>query len=330
MISRVIEAKPEELRVFLEEAAGISKYKERRRETETRLAATRENLSRITDIRLELGAQLEKLEAQAKIAARYKEFQSDLSLKQHLLWYLRRRDAGAERQRHAQEIARVGNEMEAENAQLRHFESRLEIARTTHYQAGDGMNTAQAALYTANATVASYESQLRYAEETRSRLESQHTERRAQLGSWREQRAQLTQALHLWAARSGTAKERAVQASASSSRESSLCRAEEAFALRRKAPTSRAAACSSRRARCSSRRRTSHTLSVACMPWASGASGSMPSCRRSRRRTPLRPTRSRQGCASSMRRCAPRKGRSSACRRKALPRTKGAPLRPRR
>ena len=101
MISRVIEAKPEELRVFLEEAAGVSKYKERRRETENRLADTRENLSRITDIRLELGVQLEKLEAQAKVAARYKEYQADLQLKQHLLWFLRRRDAAAERERHA-------------------------------------------------------------------------------------------------------------------------------------------------------------------------------------------------------------------------------------
>jgi hypothetical protein len=74
------------------------------------------------------------------------------------------------------------------------------------------MNTEQGALYAANAAVASHESQLRYAEETRSRLESQHTERRAQLGSWREQRAQLTQALHMWAARSGTARDRAAQA----------------------------------------------------------------------------------------------------------------------
>jgi chromosome segregation protein len=230
MISRVIEAKPEELRVFLEEAAGISKYKERRRETENRLTDTRENLARISDIRLELGAQLEKLEAQARIAARYKEIQSDLSLKQHLLWYLRRRDAGVERERHAQEITKLGNEMEAENAQLRHLESRLEAARATHYQAGDAMNGAQGALYAANASVASHESQLRYAEETRSRLENQHTERRAQLASWREQRSQLTLALHMWAARSGTAKERAVQARRKLEQESGLLpQAEDAF-----------------------------------------------------------------------------------------------------
>jgi chromosome segregation protein len=79
MISRVIEAKPEELRVFLEEAAGISRYKERRRETESRLADTRENLARVTDIRLELGTQIEKLDAQAKVATRYQEFRASCS-----------------------------------------------------------------------------------------------------------------------------------------------------------------------------------------------------------------------------------------------------------
>ena len=181
MISRVIEAKPEELRVFLEEAAGISRYKERRRETENRLADTRENLARVTDIRLELAAQLEKLEAQAKVATRYKEYHSDLQLKQQLLWYLRRRDAAAERERHAQELSRNTNELEAHTAELRSVESRVETARATHYAAGDAMNTSQGALYAANAEVARFESELRHAEETRTRLESQHTERRTQL-----------------------------------------------------------------------------------------------------------------------------------------------------
>jgi len=208
MISRVIEAKPDELRVFLEEAAGISKYKERRRETENRLADTRENLARLTDIRLELGAQLEKLEAQAKVATRYQEYQGELQLKQRLLWYLRRRDAAAERERHAQELARVANELEAGNAELRNLESRLETARAAHYQAGDALSAAQGALYAANAEVARHESELRHAEETRQRLESQHTERLTQVASWRDQRSQLTQALHMWAARAGTAKQR--------------------------------------------------------------------------------------------------------------------------
>ena len=73
MISQLVEAKPDELRVYLEEAAGISKYKERRRETENRIKHTRENLDRINDIREELGRQLEKLERQAKAAEKYRE-----------------------------------------------------------------------------------------------------------------------------------------------------------------------------------------------------------------------------------------------------------------
>jgi chromosome segregation protein len=230
MISRVIEAKPDELRVFLEEAAGVSKYKERRRETENRLSDTRENLARITDIRLELGVQLEKLEAQATVAARYKEYQADLQLKQHLLWFLRRRDAAAERERHTQEVAKATNALEAENAELRNTESRVETARASHYGAGDALNTAQGALYASNAEVARHESELRHAEETRQRLESQHTERRAQLGAWREQRSQLTLALHMWAARSGTAKENVVRRKQALEAETArLPQAEQAF-----------------------------------------------------------------------------------------------------
>jgi chromosome segregation protein len=212
MISRVIEAKPEELRIFLEEAAGVSKYKERRRETENRLSDTRENLARVNDIRIELGAQIDKLRVQAEVAGRYKGYQSELQAKQGLLWYLRRRDAEAERQRHAQEIAKSANELESETARLRELEAKIEAARASHYQAGDALNASQAALYAANTEVARNESELRHAEETRQRLETQLGERRAQLGSWRGQRSQLTQALHMWASRAAGAQQRVVQA----------------------------------------------------------------------------------------------------------------------
>jgi chromosome segregation protein len=212
MISRVIEAKPDELRVFLEEAAGVSRYKERRRETEHRLADTRENLARVDDIRVELGAQIEKLAAQAEIATRYQEYQSELKRKQHLLWFLRRRDAAAERERHAQEVARVGNEIEAETARLRDVETRIETARSEHYRTGDALNASQAALYAANSELARHEAELRHAEEARRRLAEQRAERGAQLASWREQRAQLTQALHMWAARADGARQRSEDA----------------------------------------------------------------------------------------------------------------------
>jgi chromosome segregation protein len=207
MISRVIEARPDELRVFLEEAAGVSKYKERRKETEHRLSDTRENLARVHDIRIELGTQIEKLEAQAEVASRYKQHQAELQLKQQLLWFLRRRDASAEQTRHVRELEATGREIEQETTSLRAVESRLETSRAAHYAAGDALNAAQAALYAANAEVARHESELRHVEETRQRLERQHTERHVQLGGWRDQRAQLTQALHMWAARAVTARE---------------------------------------------------------------------------------------------------------------------------
>ncbi len=230
MISRVIEAKPDELRVFLEEAAGISRYKERRKETEHRLADTRENLARVNDIRNELGAQLEKLEGQARVASQYRELQQEQQLKQHLLWFLRRKDAAAEREKHARDIAAVANQVEAGSARLRDVESRAETARVAHYGAGDLLNAAQAAVYAANAEVAKHESELRHVEESRSRLEGQHTERRVQLGSWREQRSQLTQALHMWAARSGGAKQRVAETQANLATENArLPEAERAY-----------------------------------------------------------------------------------------------------
>jgi chromosome segregation protein len=95
-ISRIIESKPEELRLFLEEAAGVSKYKERRRETENRLGDTRENLTRVEDILRELNANLEKLEKQAEVAARYNALQADVTLKQHQLWFLKRTESEAD------------------------------------------------------------------------------------------------------------------------------------------------------------------------------------------------------------------------------------------
>ena len=137
MISRIIEAKPDELRVFLEEAAGVSKYKERRRETENRLHDTRENLTRVEDILRELGGNLEKLEAQAVIAERYKGLQADGDQKLKLLWLLRQREAEAEREKVARDIEQAQIALEAQTADLRSVEAKLEELRQAGYAAAE-------------------------------------------------------------------------------------------------------------------------------------------------------------------------------------------------
>src|SRR5207244_1959131 len=125
-------------------AAGVSKDKERRRETEHRLADTRDNLARLADIRQELGSQIERLEKQAEVARRFNELSTDRAQKQNLLWLLRRIDAEAEAQRHAREIERSTTELESEIAGLREIELELEHARAEHYASGDALSAAQA------------------------------------------------------------------------------------------------------------------------------------------------------------------------------------------
>ncbi|MDH5535402.1 MAG: chromosome segregation protein SMC, partial [Betaproteobacteria bacterium] len=207
MISRVIEAKPEELRIFLEEAAGVSKYRERRRETELRLRDTRENLTRVEDIRQELDKQLEHLRDQAEVAKRYHELQSELTTAQHLLWFTRKQEAGATRARHGREIERIGIELEAETAKLRESEKRLEELRDQHYRAGDEMHAAQGALYEINSEAARFEQQIAHLRENRRRVEhqlatlgSQNEHSRADLAAaeenlkqWREERERMNE-----------------------------------------------------------------------------------------------------------------------------------------
>jgi chromosome segregation protein len=201
MISRIIEARPEELRVFLEEAAGISKYKERRRETEHRLADTRDNLARLSDIRQELGTQIERLEKQAEIARRYNELLAERTLKQNLLWLLRRNEAQAEAQRHAREVERAGIELESQTARLRESERELEQARAEHYAAGDALSAAQGELYGANADVSRLETEIRFVAETRQRLETQLAQIRAQRDAGRRNEVEQRDALGGWEAR---------------------------------------------------------------------------------------------------------------------------------
>jgi len=208
MISRVIEAKPEELRVFLEEAAGVSKYKERRRETENRLEDTRENLARVDDIRRELEAQIEKLTQQAEIAKQYKSLHAEAQLKQHLLWLLRKQEAGNDAARQRREIEKATNELEAETARLREIERRVEAVRAEHYTAADAVNAAQGEFYSVNTEVSRLETEIRFMTETRQRLEAQVGQIALQLEQWERQRSELADARSMWRSRCEEAQER--------------------------------------------------------------------------------------------------------------------------
>ncbi len=210
-ISRIIEARPDELRVFLEEAAGVTKYKERRKETENRIADTRENLTRVEDIRLELGAQMERLEGQAAVARQYRDFSAELTRKQHLLWLLRRNETQVESERLAREVERGDIELEAQIAALRETEARLEEARESHFAASDGVHGAQGELFTANAEVARLEAEIRHRRESQHEYES----RLAQLGDdqvhWQSQLQQLEAEHARWLALSALSDERVEQ-----------------------------------------------------------------------------------------------------------------------
>jgi chromosome segregation protein len=173
MISRIVEARPEELRIFLEEAAGISKYKERRRETENRLADTRDNLTRVEDILRELDSQIGKLEQQAEVAARYRAMQTSHDEQQQMLWLLRRREAEAERDKVARDIGSRTTALEGHVAELRGAERALEEVRAAHYSTSDAVHEAQGGLLQVNAEVARLESEIRMIVDSRTRLMSQ-------------------------------------------------------------------------------------------------------------------------------------------------------------
>ncbi|MGE8519896.1 MAG: chromosome segregation protein SMC [Alcaligenes faecalis] len=195
MINRLIEAKPEELRVFLEEAAGVSRYKERRRETESRLRDTRENLLRVEDIQRELDAQLEKLQAQAEVARQYRDLQQDGELKQNLLWLLKESNAQGDQKARFLAIEQAQTKLEESIAGLRHTESALESQRQAHLQAGDALHLAQSQLYEAGSQVSSLEAEIRHVLDSRSRMAQRREQLEQQQHDWIEQQEHCQQEL---------------------------------------------------------------------------------------------------------------------------------------
>ena len=193
-INRILEAKPEELRVFLEEAAGVSKYKERRKETAARLEDTKENLVRVEDILRELEQQLTRLEKQATVAERHAELSTEMKSQQQLLWFVRQTEAGKEQERHAISIRDTQVGLEEQTAKLRHAETELETMRTAQYALQDKVSQAQGDLYQTNADVSQVESQIRYVQEARQRLQQQSQDLQAQLQRWTVQETDAAQA----------------------------------------------------------------------------------------------------------------------------------------
>lgn len=157
MISRLIEAKPEDMRIYLEEAAGISKYKERRRETETRIRHTRENLDRLNDLREEVDKQLGRLQRQAKMAEKFQVLKTEERQKRGELMVLRRRSYETERDQQSQRISSLETELEGVVSELRSAESAIEMARSQQTESSDQLGELQAEFYRVGSEVSRME-----------------------------------------------------------------------------------------------------------------------------------------------------------------------------
>jgi chromosome segregation protein len=212
MISRIVEAKPDELRFFLEEAAGVTKYKERRKETEGRLEDARENLARVDDIRGELDIQVTKLESQAEVARQFREMQFQLNRRQSLLWLKKRNDAKTDAERLERQVAEQINRVEAETASLREIEARVEQAREAHFAASDALHASQAEMYSANAEVKRLESEIGHLRDARQRLETRLAQLDVQEQHWQGEMRRVEEEEFRWTSLLENSRERAATA----------------------------------------------------------------------------------------------------------------------
>jgi chromosome segregation protein len=169
MISRLIEAKPEDLRAFLEEAAGISKYKERRRETENRIAHTRENLERLNDLREEVEKQIRHLQRQAATARRYQVLKEEERKLGAEVLALKLRDLEAEAANREQATREREVGMQAAIADLRAIEAAIEKSRSHQAEQNDRLNAVQASYYQLGADATRLEQSIQHARELRQR-----------------------------------------------------------------------------------------------------------------------------------------------------------------
>ena len=169
MISRLIEAKPEEMRVFVEEAAGISKYKERRRETENRIRHTRENLDRLMDLLEEVEKQIKHLDRQAKTAERYGRLKSEERRTAAELLALRLGELDGKADSAGSVLSEKETSLQAAIAEQRSIEANIERARSLQSERADAFNEVQARYYRAGSEIARLEQSIEHAHELRER-----------------------------------------------------------------------------------------------------------------------------------------------------------------
>jgi len=169
MISRLIEAKPEEMRVFLEEAAGISKYKERRRETSNRIKHTKENLDRLLDVLEEVEKQIKHLDRQAKTAERYAKYKDQERRTAAEVLALRTKDLDDKASGAASELAEKRNKLEAAVAEQRKLEAGIEDLRVRQSEEADAFNEVQGRYYKVGSEIARLEQSIEHARELRER-----------------------------------------------------------------------------------------------------------------------------------------------------------------
>ncbi len=171
MISRLIEAKPEEMRVFIEEAAGISKYKERRRETSNRIKRTKANLDRLLDVLEEVEKQIKHLDRQAKMAKRYGRYKADERRTSAELLALRTRDLDDRAGEAVTLLAARKTNLEAAIAKQRSLEAALEDTRVRQGERSDEFNEVQGRYYKVGSEIARLEQSIEHARELRERQE---------------------------------------------------------------------------------------------------------------------------------------------------------------
>ena len=181
MVSRLIEAKPEDVRVFIEEAAGISKYKDRRRETENRIRHTRDNLDRLNDLREEVEKQIKHLQRQARQAERYKELKQEERRLEAELLVIRLGALDTELIARQAELSHADTQMEGAIAGQRAIETRIVESREAHTEANEAFNEVQGRYYAAQSEISRLEQAIGHARENRERQQAEREQAAAQL-----------------------------------------------------------------------------------------------------------------------------------------------------